>query len=85
MKALVAIHDVTPAHRLAVHELWALCRARGIVPALFVVPSWHGCWPLRGHPEFVDWLAAASGQGRVTAGPARKRANGVSSISLWPS
>ena len=48
----------------------------------------------RGHPSLLRRVrrsvrvkasrnAAASGQGRVTEGPARKRASGVSLISLW--
>ena len=46
MKLLVAIHDVTPAHAAAVERLWHICTHRGVLPALFVVPNWHGEWPL---------------------------------------
>jgi uncharacterized protein len=53
---LVSIHDVSPAQAVAVSHLWKLCRARGITPALLVVPNWHGNWPLERHPDFVDWL-----------------------------
>jgi hypothetical protein len=53
---LVAIHDVTPAHDVAVRRLRELVREVDIHPALFVVPDWHGRWPLAAHPAFVDWL-----------------------------
>jgi uncharacterized protein len=53
---LVSIHDVTPALAPAVERLWALCAERRIVPALLVVPNWHGEWDLSRHPEFVRWL-----------------------------
>jgi len=63
VRAVIAVHDVTPAHEAAVRQLWALCRARAVAPALFVVPNWHGSWPLAEHPEFVGWVAEASAQG----------------------
>jgi predicted deacetylase len=53
---LVSIHDVTPALAPAVERLWALCTDRGVVPALLVVPNWHGEWHLARHPDFVRWL-----------------------------
>src|SRR5215212_2375995 len=53
---LVSIHDVSPARAPAIRNLWNLCRARGITPALLVVPNWHGAWPLDQYPEFVDWV-----------------------------
>ncbi len=53
---LVSLHDVTPAYAEEARLLWLLCRNRGVVPALFVVPDWHGRWPLAAHPAFVDWL-----------------------------
>ncbi len=43
---LVSIHDVTPALEPGVRRLWEMCAARGIAPALLVVPDWHGGWPL---------------------------------------
>jgi uncharacterized protein len=55
---LVSIHDVTPAHEAAVRELWELCGRFGIVPALLVVPDWHGRWPLESYPAYVAWLQA---------------------------
>ena len=63
MKVLVSIHDVTPAHDAAVRTLDALCAARGVTPALLVVPNWHGRWPLQRHPAFVHWVRS-----RVEAG-----------------
>lgn len=53
---LVSIHDVTPALERNVTQLWRVCRDRGITPALFVVPNWHGAWPLERHPEFTAWV-----------------------------
>lgn len=59
MQLLISIHDVTPAFADEVHSLWHLCRARGVSPALFVVPNWHGEWPLADFPHFVEWVRDA--------------------------
>jgi uncharacterized protein len=53
---LVSIHDVTPALQDGVRRLWDMCAARGLSPALLVVPDWQGEWPLERHPAFVKWL-----------------------------
>jgi predicted deacetylase len=53
---LVSIHDVTPALEDGVRRLWDMCAARGLSPALLVVPEWQGAWPLARHPGFVRWL-----------------------------
>lgn len=63
MKLLVAIHDVTPALERDVRTLWDLCAERGITPALFVVPNWHGIWPLEEYPRFAGWLRARAAEG----------------------
>jgi predicted deacetylase len=63
MKLLVAIHDVTPALHQECHRLWQLCAARGVAPALFVVPNWHGVWPLEQHRTFVRWLRDCAAEG----------------------
>jgi uncharacterized protein len=47
---------VTPALSPRVEALWALCAARGVTPALLVVPNWHGDWPLERYPDFVQWI-----------------------------
>lgn len=60
---LVSIHDVTPAQELNVTRLWELCRGRGVTPALLVVPNWHGEWPLKDHPRFINWLRARADEG----------------------
>jgi len=60
---LVSIHDVTPALERQVRTLWGYCTQRGIVPALLVVPNWHGAWPLRSCGEFVEWLHDCSARG----------------------
>jgi predicted deacetylase len=56
MRLVVAIHDVTPAHAGAVTELWRMCSVLAIRPALFVVPDWHGEFPLERYPDFVAWV-----------------------------
>ncbi|HVL19053.1 MAG TPA: DUF2334 domain-containing protein, partial [Gemmatimonadales bacterium] len=63
MSLLVSIHDVTPSLAPAVERLWALCAERGVVPALLVVPNWHGEWDLSSHPEFVRWLRERAAAG----------------------
>ncbi|HET6836506.1 MAG TPA: polysaccharide deacetylase family protein [Gemmatimonadales bacterium] len=60
---LVSIHDVTPAFEPRVLQLWDLCSSHGVTPALFVVPNWHGTWPLEAHPGFVRWIRSRAGQG----------------------
>jgi predicted deacetylase len=60
---LVSIHDVAPPLERRVQELWELCRVRGIVPALLVVPNWHGDAPLEGAPDFTRWVRACADQG----------------------
>jgi uncharacterized protein len=63
VKLLVAIHDVTPAFEAEVRALWAMCAERSIAPALFVVPNWHGEWPLARHAAFTRWLRAREAEG----------------------
>lgn len=63
MKLLVSIHDVTPARERDVRALWDLCAERGIVPALLVVPNWHGAWPLEEYPRFAAWLRTRAREG----------------------
>jgi uncharacterized protein len=54
---------VTPALRPSVEALWALCAARGVTPALLVVPNWHGDWPLEHHPDFMQWIQSRAKEG----------------------
>ncbi len=63
MKLLVSIHDVTPALERDVRALWDLCAERGLVPALLVVPNWHGGWPIEEYPRFAAWLRARAREG----------------------
>lgn len=63
MSVLLSIHDVTPAWREQVAVLWQLCRERGAVPALLVVPDWHGKWPLRESPQYVQWITECAAAG----------------------
>ncbi len=60
---LVSIHDVTPALDERARTLWAMCRERGVTPALLVVPNWHGEWPLEQSPAFVQWLRECAADG----------------------
>jgi len=60
---LVSIHDVSPASALSVSRLWSLCLERGVVPALLVVPNWHGEWPLESHPDTVRWIRDRQDEG----------------------
>jgi predicted deacetylase len=60
---LVSIHDVSPAQADGVTRLWGICSERGVIPALLVVPNWHGVWPLEAHPVFVDWIKARASDG----------------------
>jgi predicted deacetylase len=60
---LVSIHDVTPARESQVKLLWNLCTDRGVMPALLIVPNWHGEWPLEAHPRFVSWILARAQEG----------------------
>jgi predicted deacetylase len=60
---LVSIHDVTPAQELNVTRLWELCTSRQVIPALLVVPNWHGEWPLEAHPRFLAWTRARATEG----------------------
>jgi predicted deacetylase len=53
---LVSIHDVSPAQEAQIRQLWDICSSHGVIPALLVVPDWHGQWPLEEHPDFVRWL-----------------------------
>ncbi|MEO7999279.1 MAG: polysaccharide deacetylase family protein [Gemmatimonadaceae bacterium] len=63
MKLLVSIHDVTPAWAPSTLALWKLCQEFGVAPALFVVPNWHGAWPLSQYSAFCSWLRACASQG----------------------
>ena len=63
MKLIVAIHDVTPAFSHQVETLWDICTSRGIMPALFVVPSWHGQWQIEEDARFCGWLRRCASQG----------------------
>ena len=63
MTLLVSIHDVSPAFRREVGILDALCRSRGVTPALLVVPDWHGQWPIERSPEFLEWVRERVAQG----------------------
>jgi predicted deacetylase len=53
---IVSIHDVSPAQGSAVMAAWDLCARLGVVPALLVVPDWHGEWPIERHGGFAAWL-----------------------------
>lgn len=60
---IVSVHDVAPAQAREVRAAWDLCARLDIVPALLVVPNWHGQWPLECHGDFVAWLRARAEDG----------------------
>ncbi|MEO7967136.1 MAG: DUF2334 domain-containing protein [Gemmatimonadaceae bacterium] len=63
MTLLVSTHDVAPPFEPHVRLLWSLCFARGVRPALLVVPRWHGAWHLPQHPRFANWIYARADEG----------------------
>jgi predicted deacetylase len=63
-RLLVSIHDVTPAHASRIGAIHRLLAKHGIEnPALFVVPNWHGAWPLARDQTLVDDLRTRQGAG----------------------
>ena len=63
-RLLVAVHDVTPAHEDRLTRIFALLDRLGMTQyALFVVPNWHGEWPLDEHPSFVEELRRRQASG----------------------
>jgi len=60
---IASIHDVSPARASEVLAAWDLCAQLEIVPALLVVPNWHGRWPLERHGGFVAWLRERADDG----------------------
>lgn len=63
MTLLVSIHDVAPPNLPAVRRLWQLCRDAGVMPALLVVPDWHGRAPIERDAGFLAWLRGAVAEG----------------------
>ncbi len=59
----VSIHDVSPAFAVEVRQALALCHARGITPALLVVPNFHGDAPLVADPAYCAELRALQADG----------------------
>ena len=64
-RALLSLHDVTPAHGSRIERAWRCFERWGVPvpPALLVVPDHHGRWPLARHPAFVAWLRERAAQG----------------------
>lgn len=54
---------MTPALDDGVRQLWTLCRAAGLTPALLVVPDWHGQWPIERHARFMEWVRDRAADG----------------------
>jgi hypothetical protein len=55
--ALLALHDVTPAHEPLLRTAWSRLESWGLPqPALLVVPNHHGRWPLSDHAAFCAEL-----------------------------
>lgn len=59
----VSIHDVSPRYDSEVEHALLLCRARGVNPALLVVPDLHGQAPLERAPRYVQRLRELSREG----------------------
>lgn len=59
----VSIHDVSPLFAEEVRHALRLCHARGIKPALLVVPNFHAQAPLVQAPEFCAELRALQADG----------------------
>jgi hypothetical protein len=59
----VSIHDVSPAFADEVRQALAMCHARGITPALLVVPNFHGTAPLVQDASFCAELRALQASG----------------------
>ena len=60
---LITIHDVTPPNAARVEALWQLCRSRGVVPGLVVVPDWHGEAAMESDAAFGDWVRGRASDG----------------------
>jgi predicted deacetylase len=56
MRVHVSIHDVSPATQPLVEQAVAACAARGIQPALLVVPDFHRQAPLLSNPAYCARL-----------------------------
>jgi len=52
----VSLHDVSPAWEREVDLALEMAHARGVKPALLVVPDYHGRAPLLDHPAFCQRL-----------------------------
>jgi len=63
MPVHVSIHDVCPPFSMEVEYALLLCRARGVKPALLVVPNHHGRAPLAEAQGFVRRLRDLSLEG----------------------
>jgi predicted deacetylase len=65
---LVSVHDVTPAHEPSIRKALRLLDESGVREvALFVVPDWHGEWPLPKFGEFAEFLRERSARGAEIA------------------
>jgi uncharacterized protein len=61
---LISIHDVTPFHAQRIDAIHRLLATHGVESyALFVVPNWHGAWPLDRDQSFVAGLRARAAAG----------------------
>ncbi len=62
-KVHVSIHDVSPAWDAEVAHALAMCAEVGIVPALLVVPDFHGRAPLAKSPRYAAMLRELQARG----------------------
>ncbi|MBW2261918.1 MAG: polysaccharide deacetylase family protein [Deltaproteobacteria bacterium] len=63
-RALLSLHDVTPAFETEIRQGLSLVRQwRLPPPALMVAPDFHGRWSLDAHPAFCEFLRGLSSRG----------------------
>jgi predicted deacetylase len=62
-RALLSLHDVTPAFETEIRQAMGLARGWRVPVALLVVPDFHGRWSLESHPAFCDFLRDARQEG----------------------
>ncbi len=63
-RAIVSVHDVTPAHEAPLRRILSLLGRHDVGRAsLLVVPDYHGGWDLRRHGPFADWLRTLEAAG----------------------
>lgn len=92
MSVHVSIHDVSPAFRSEIEFALEMSHARGVKPALLVVPNFHGEHPLEQDESFCAWLRELQEDGHEiflhgffhAAGAPRLRDDGQDGVESRP-